>query len=163
MFSIADLLERAKAGARIDSDYRLAKVIGITHASISLYRVGKTLPGDKVIEQLCALSGDDAQLIFAQIQASKASSSETKNFWNVMVKRLAGGASTAILSVLFSIGLIAAPVQQARAGEVGQAHSVWVKNLYIVQSTFLSVQCFLLVRLRRMAPVWRLSLGFLLA
>jgi hypothetical protein len=33
MFSVADLLDRAKAGANIDSDYRLAKVIGITHSA----------------------------------------------------------------------------------------------------------------------------------
>ena len=150
MFSIAELLERAKAGGNIESDYRLAKVIGITHASISLYRVGKTLPGDKVIEQLCALSGDDAQLIFAQIQASKASSNEAKNFWEVMVKRLSGGVSTAILSVLFTIGLIAAQVDSARAGGLVAQKIEQLNKLYIVSITKLSVWA--QVRLRWVSP-----------
>lgn len=151
MFSIADLLERAKAGACIDSDYRLAKVIGITHASISLYRVGKTLPGDKVIEQLCALSGDDAQLIFSQIQASKASSSEAKKFWEVMVKRLSGGVSTAIFSVLFTIGLIALPADNARASGLNDQKTSFIDLLYIVSITKLSVWAH--VRLRWVS--WR--------
>lgn len=135
---IADLLERAKAQAGIESDYRLAKVIGITHSAISTYRVGKALPGDKVIAQLCALSGDDAQLIFAQVQESKASSDETKNFWHVMVKRMAGGVSTAFLSVLVSIALIAGTSTPAQAGEARTLQKAGVTCLYIVSITIFS-------------------------
>lgn len=132
MFSIASLLERAKARGNIESDYRLAKILGITHAAISTYRVGKSLPGDKVIEQLCALSGDDAQLIFAQVQESKASSAEGKHFWSVMIQRLSGGASTAILSVLFSIVLIAMPSGPASAAGLDYLKAASLKCLYIV-------------------------------
>lgn len=72
MFSVANFLDRAKARASIDSDYRLAKVIGITHSVISGYRAGKSLPNESVIEQLCGLSGDDPDYIAAQIQAARA-------------------------------------------------------------------------------------------
>ena len=115
MFSIANLLERAKAGANIDSDYRLAKVIGITHASVSTWRMGKSLPNEKVIQQLCAMSGDDPGVIAAEIQAARSKSPEAKNMWNLIAKRLAGVASTAFLSVVLAISLIAGYAPSAGA------------------------------------------------
>lgn len=132
MFSIAEFLERAKAGAGIDTDYRLGKVIGISHQVISGYRLGKSLPSESVIEQLCALSGDDPGVIAAQIQAARSKTPEAVNMWLMIAKRLAGGASTAILSVLFAISLIAGGAVDARAGGLVDAQSVKAKSLYIV-------------------------------
>lgn len=163
MFSIADLLDRAKAGALIESDYRLAKVIGITHSAVSNYRVGKSMPDERVLSQLCALSGDDVAVFAAQIQAERARTPEGRTMWEAIAQRLRGGVSTAILSVLFTIGLIAAPVQSARAGEASGEKVSQLKTYISYSVTFLSVQCFLMVRLRRMAPFWQLSFGFLLA
>lgn len=157
MFSVAELLDRAKAGGSIESDYRLAKVIGITHAAISSYRVGKTMPNDRILGQLCALSGDDVAVVAAEIQAARAQSDEGKTMWLMIAKRLAGGATTAILSVCFAISLIALPATDARASTV-QAHQTGeVSLLYIVSSTFLSVGDFLLVRLRRFTALLRCS------
>jgi transcriptional regulator with XRE-family HTH domain len=115
MFSIADFLDRAKARALIDSDYRLAKVIGKSHQVISGYRSGKSLPNESVIEQLCALSGDDPDLIAAQIQAARVEDGPARDLWTRIALRLAGGASTAVLSVCFAIALIAAHFGDARA------------------------------------------------
>lgn len=152
MFSIAEFLDRAKARASIESDYRLAKVIGITHSGISSYRMGKTLPNESVIEQLCALSGDDPDLIAAQIQAARAKDAPARQMWNRIAMRLAGGASTAILSVLFSIGLIAGMAPDARAGEVPPVKVSVLELLYIVSSgVFVSVGA-RLVRLRWRCP-----------
>ena len=158
MFSIADLLERAKAKANIESDYRLAKVIGITHSAMTHYRMGRSLPNESVIEQLCALSGDDAGVIAAQIQAERSKTPEAKNMWLMVAARLRGAAQTAILSVCFAIMLIALPAQDARAMTVDAYKSGNVNLLYIVSITNLSVQEFLMVRLRR----WRgvLSMWF---
>lgn len=132
MFLIADLLERAKAGAGIDSDYRLAKIIGITHGAMSHYRMGRTLPNEKVIEQLCALSGDDPDLIAAQIQAARAPNEAAKNLWLRIAARLGGGVSTAVLSVLFTIGLIALPADPAQAASAQSLKSAANNSLYIV-------------------------------
>lgn len=129
---IANLLERAKAGAGIESDYRLAKVIGITHAGISSYRVGRSMPNDKILAQLCALSGDDVAVIAAQVQAERAQSTEGKSMWLMIAKRLAGGASTAILTVLFTISLIAGYAGEARASAVQSVKTQWAGSLYIV-------------------------------
>lgn len=81
MFSVAEFLDRAKVRANIESDYRLAKVIGKSHNVISGYRHGKSLPEESVIEQLCALSGDDPDLIAAQIQAARSKTPEARTMW----------------------------------------------------------------------------------
>jgi hypothetical protein len=156
MFSIADLLERAKAKANIESDYRLAKVIGITHGAMTHYRQGRTLPNESVIEQLCALSGDDAGVIAAQIQAERSKTPQAKNMWLMVAARLRGAAQTAILSVCFAIALIAFPASDARAVTVDAYKTGSVNLLYIVSSTILSVQDFLMVRLRRFTGLFRL-------
>lgn len=133
MFSVADLLDRAKARGNIESDYRLGKVIGITHSTISGYRSGKTKPDERVLEQLCALSGDDPHLIAAQLQAERARTSEGKSMWLAIAARLQGGkASTAILSVVFAIALLAGFASPVRASEVSDAQNPKVDLLYIV-------------------------------
>jgi hypothetical protein len=159
MISVADLLDRAKAGGSIESDYRLAKVIGITHAAVSSYRMKKTMPDARVLEQLCALSGDDVAVVMAQIQAERERTPEGKNMWLMVAKRLAGGATTAILSVCFAIALIAAPASDARATTLNAYKTGEFSLLYIVSSTFLSVHVFALVRLRRFTGLLRLCLA----
>lgn len=146
MFSVANFLDRAKASASIDSDYRLAKVIGITHSVISGYRAGKSLPNESVIEQLCGLSGDDPDYIAAQIQAARSKDGPARVMWSRIAARLSGAATTAILSVCFTISLIAASASDARATTLDAYKTGGVTLLYIVSSTFLSVR----VRLRSM-------------
>lgn len=132
MFSVADLLERAKAGGNIESDYRLAKVIGITHSAVSNYRAQKTMPDARVLEQLCALSGDDVAVVMAQIQAERERTPEGKSMWLMVAKRLAGGATTAVLSVVCAIALIAGYAPLARAAQPFHAQTGKVNLLYIV-------------------------------
>lgn len=132
MFSIADLLDRAKARANIDTDYRLAKIISINQSALGNYRAGRSMPDERVLEQLCALSGDDVAVFAAQIQAERARTPEGKNLWSLIAARLAGGASTAFLSVLIFTGLIAATAQDARAGATPPSQVSLLSVLYIV-------------------------------
>ncbi len=131
MFSVADLLDRAKAGGNIDTDYRLAKVIGISHQGMTNYRMGKSRPDARVLEQLCALSGDDVAVFAAQLQAERERTPEGKTMWLMIAKRLSGAATTAILSVCFAIALIALPAQEARAGTV-DAYKNGSTNLILI-------------------------------
>ena len=138
---IASLIERARVNAKIESDYRLAKIIGINQSAFGNYKAGRSMPNDKILSQLCALSGDDPHLMMAQIQAERASSDEARNLWQTLVKRLAGGASTAVLSVLFTISLIAGYAQPARAGDLLSSTIAQVKSLYIVSSSVFVSSC----------------------
>lgn len=110
------------------------------------------MPNEKILAQLCALSGDDVAVVAAQVQAARAQSEEGKTMWMMIAKRLAGGASTAILSVVFAIALIAGYAPSARAGGLLDAQNAKFSSLYIVSSTFLSV----LDRLRRFTGFFRL-------
>ena len=132
MFLIAQLLERAKLSANIESDYRLAKVLSINQSALSNYRGGRSYPNDKILSQLCALSGDDVAVMAAQIQAERAQSPEGKTMWQAIAARLRGGVPTAILSVLFTIGLIAAPVDNARASGLESQKTSLLDYIYIV-------------------------------
>jgi len=157
MFSVANLLDRAKAKANIESDYRLAKVLRINQSAVSNYRGGR-LPSVEIIEALCALSGDDAGAVAAEVEAARAADGPVRNMWLSVAARLRGAASTAILSVCFAIALIAFPASDARAVTVDAYKTGSVNLLYIVSSTFLSVGDFLRVRLRRWSGVFRLGL-----
>lgn len=166
MFSIAHLLDRAKASAGIDSDYRLAKAIGITHAAISNYRVGKSLPNTRILEQLCALSGDDAGLIVAQVEASRAAEGPVRNMWLSVAARLAGRAKVDILPILFAIALIAASALPARASEalIAKAWNLTSYTSYEVDnSPLLGAYHKILERLRRFRGLLRLSFAFITA
>ena len=132
MFSIANLLERAKANANFESDYRLAKVLSINQSAISNYRVGRSWPNEKILAQLCALSGDDVGVIAAQVQAERAQSPEGKSMWMMVAARLAGRASTAFLSVVFAIALIAGYTGNAWATGLIDSKTPRVNMLYIV-------------------------------
>ena len=134
MFSIADLLERAKAQGGLVSDYRLAKVIRVNQTLLSNWRHGRNLPSVEMIEALCALSGDDAGLIVAQVEAARAKPGPVRAMWEKVALRLAAGATTAILSVCFAISLIAMPASDARAATVQAYQSAEFSLLYIVSN-----------------------------
>lgn len=49
MFSIASLLDSAKAKAGIESDYRLSKLIEINSSAVTNYRSGRSLPNEAIL------------------------------------------------------------------------------------------------------------------
>lgn len=132
MFSIANLLDRAKQKSNIESDYRLAKVLRINQSALSNYRSGRSLPNVEIVEALCALSGDDAGLMVAQVEAARAAEGPVRNMWLSVAARLRGAAQTAILSVCFAIALIALPATDARASTVDAHKNGELNLLYIV-------------------------------
>lgn len=69
---IAALLDKAQVIHRLPSDYKLALVMGISHSSLTSYRQGKTMPDARVIAKLCELTGDDAGVLLADIEAERA-------------------------------------------------------------------------------------------
>lgn len=157
MISIANLIDSAKVSGRIETDYRLAKIIGINQSALGNYRAGRSLPDERVLAQLCALSGDDVAVFAALIQAERARTPQGKTLWETIAKRLMDGAAPAILSVCFAITLVAVYADTARASGVVALQKVEAISLYIVSITILTTDGTLLVRLRRFT---RLLPGF---
>ena len=100
-FDVAALLDKAQLIHRLPSDYKLALVMGIDHKSLSNYRHGKTLPDARVIGKICELTGDDAALLLAQIEAERAKTTEARALWLQVVERLQSTLHAVILSTLF--------------------------------------------------------------
>lgn len=113
MFSIANLLDSAKAKAGINSDYQLAKLIAINQSAVTNYRSGRSLPDDSVLLRLCALSGDDPALIAAHIQSRRAATEETRQMWQRVAARLQVGAVH--VCILLAAVFIALSPDMARA------------------------------------------------
>lgn len=141
MFSVADLIERAKARANIDTDYRLAKVIGINQSAIGNYRAGRSVPDARVLEQLCALSGDDLAVFVAQAQAERERTPEGRKVWLGIAARLQHGvilpAQSAILALLAAIVLVASSAGPAPFQALLSQAKAQLTNLYIVLSRLL--------------------------
>jgi hypothetical protein len=160
MFSVSQLLDSAKEKGNIESDYRLAKVIGITQSAVSSYRMKKSMPDARVLEQLCALSGDDVAVVMAEVQAARERTPEGRNMWLLVAKRLAGGASTAILSVLFVLGFSGLPSSPPTVAGDQAPQTARVNFLYIVSIALLSVADFARRRVRWFTVLfWGLSRG----
>jgi transcriptional regulator with XRE-family HTH domain len=155
MFSIAELLDRAKLRGNIESDYRLAKVIGISHGTMTGYRSGKSKPDSRVLEQLCALSGDDIGVLSAELQAERERTPEGRQVWLGIARRLSGQATGATLALVFAIAFVAGFSVDARASDhplVARAKSTCYTS-YLLPIWHLLSDAF---RLRWIAAVFRL-------
>lgn len=100
MFSIAKFLDGVKARAKIDTDYQLAKLIGITQQAISQYRHGKTLPDEVVITKLCTISGDDAGIVLANVEELRAKTEPARLLWRSIAHRLQSTAAAIVAALL---------------------------------------------------------------
>lgn len=132
MFSIADLLDRAKRSSNIVSDYQLSKILRINQSKLSNYRSGRALPNVEMLESLCALSGDDVAVIVAQVEATRCADGPARATWLMIANRLQSAAKSAVLTLFFAISFIAAQADSAMAATVSTLKPVAVNSLYIV-------------------------------
>ena len=88
MFEIATTLDRARIAQGLRSDYKLALVAGISHASLTSYRKGKTLPDVRVISKLAQLTGEDPSLMTAHVEFARAKNDEERTIWSDIAARL---------------------------------------------------------------------------
>lgn len=98
MLKVSEFIDKSKACAGIESDYRLAKVIGISHGAITNYRTDRTLPDERVIQKLCEFTGDDPDVISALLQSRRARTPEGRDLWLRVAKRLAAAAAAGAVS-----------------------------------------------------------------
>jgi anti-sigma-K factor RskA len=106
MSHTTDLLERLKKLKNIESDYRTAKILGITHGTISNYRSGVSHADDRVAVLLADELGLDRFTTIARINAERAKKPEERAFW----KRVATAAAF-VMAVYTSISPSAANSQ----------------------------------------------------
>lgn len=104
MVNITALLDKAKDIHSLKSDYKLALVMGIQQSSLRNYRTGKTLPDERVITKICTLTGDDPDLLMAEIELDRAKTDEARALWGSIARRLAAAAAAGIVSASVMAG-----------------------------------------------------------
>ena len=78
---IDDLIDKAKTRAYLQSDYALAKAMGIERQIISQWRSGKRHPSNDEAVQLATLAGLEDMQVIALIEYETANSEKKKKFW----------------------------------------------------------------------------------
>ena len=88
MLRIVELLDRAKEVNGHCSDYRLAKLLGVSQQSIPTYRAGRAKPQNAVAVRLGSLCGLDPEVVACWVQIDWTDRPEEREFWLSMLARL---------------------------------------------------------------------------
>ncbi|HGO6127527.1 TPA: helix-turn-helix domain-containing protein [Burkholderia cepacia] len=91
MESMSWYLDEAKTRLNLPSDYALAKVLGVTHVSISNLRSGKTTMGIDTCVKVAEILDIDPHLLYSRIQIDKARTPETALFWRTFAEKFSEG------------------------------------------------------------------------
>lgn len=103
VFDVDKFLDRAKAAAHVDTDYKLAvKVLGYSQQStVTNWRSGRSVPDERAIVKLCQLTGDDAVRVAVELQARRSANDDAAALWRQVAQRLATVAAIPVLALLF--------------------------------------------------------------
>lgn len=111
---ILELIENAKHKANLNSDYALAKAMGIDRAVVSQWRAGKRHPSNEEAVQLATLAGIDEMRVIAEIELRTAKNEKKRAFWQHYIERR--GLAACISMTALAVAIIATP-EPAEAGE----------------------------------------------
>lgn len=93
-------LDEAQDTGIVKNDADLAKRLGISRASVSEWRSGKSTPNDDQAVRLAKLIGKDAGELLAECGAARAKSPETRRAWERIAARMAGYGITACVLIM---------------------------------------------------------------
>lgn len=82
-----DWLDAVKKRHKLESDYALAKLLGVQQTNISRYRLGRGSMDVYTAARVAELLNEDALKVIATAEAERARNDEQRTFW----KRLAAG------------------------------------------------------------------------
>lgn len=115
-----DALKASNGGA---SDYAIAKILGVSHQTVSRYRIGKDFLGDSTAIRVANLLKIDPAYVIACAHAERSKKAEEKAVWLSIMERLGGAAAALVLG----LGLSASPAP-AQASEPENLHYVKSKR-----------------------------------
>ena len=114
--SVSDwLLDAAKRKQSIPSNYRLARVLGVSDNTMTKWATGRSSPGDVYATRLANMAGLDPGVVLAELAAERSTDDETRDAWKSIAERLRHAGLAAIFGL--AIGF-AGPAPEARAFEV---------------------------------------------
>jgi plasmid maintenance system antidote protein VapI len=81
IMEIKELIERAKTRANLQSNYALAKALGIPQSSVTGWLKGNRHPSTDEAVQLATLAGLPEMEVIAEIELRTANNEKKKEFW----------------------------------------------------------------------------------
>lgn len=128
MSFVQELLTQAKTANAIPSNYRLARVMGVTDNTLNNWQSGRGMPGDVQAVRLAQMAGVNPAIVLAELAAERAKDDVTKAVWRGLAEHLRGAGLAVIVAAICSFG---AP-PEARAFEV--THSVDQAGLCVMST-----------------------------
>jgi DNA-binding transcriptional regulator YiaG len=98
------LLDAAKKAQGIPSNYRLARVLGVSDNTMAKWSQGRNAPGEPHAMRLAEMAGMDAGVVVAELHAERAADPETRDLWRGIAARLRQVGLASILGVICSFG-----------------------------------------------------------
>lgn len=92
-------LTACKTKLGIESDYALAKALGMTQSTISGYRAGRSRMDDDAALKVAAILGIDPLEPIAAANAERAKSPEMKAVWESLMKKVQASFESLLLPV----------------------------------------------------------------
>ncbi|HEY6095621.1 MAG TPA: hypothetical protein VIU93_11785 [Gallionellaceae bacterium] len=102
---INELLDRAKQIANIESDYALAKVLGINTGWVSDYRKSKRHPSNEIAVKIATLAKLDEMQVIAEIELRTAKTEKKKEFWKHYIESRGIAACFGMTALAISIAM----------------------------------------------------------
>lgn len=102
-------IDAVKASQGGISDYRLAKILGITQQTVSKYRTGKDFLGDVTAIKVAALLEIEPAYVLACVHQERSKSDAERAAWSSIIERFGGLAASVALGV--ALGGAPAPAQ----------------------------------------------------
>lgn len=88
MISTAELLSAAKSARGIPSNYRLAKVLGATDATLQRWNTGRGCPDDAHAAELAVMAGLDVEWVVTSMRAQREKDPTLRAIWARTAERL---------------------------------------------------------------------------
>lgn len=88
MQTTKELIACVKAAQGIESDYRLAKLLGVVNSAVTNWQTGRSQPDDLLGAKLAELAGQDPLTVVAELNAQRAKTMEGKALWMRMATQL---------------------------------------------------------------------------
>lgn len=132
--TINELMDKAKTRANLQSDYALAKVIGIDRSVVSQWRKGKKHPSTDEAVKLATLAGLEEMPVIAAIEYEAATTEKKREFWKSYINAKGLTATLGLIALGLSIILTPEPAEALQLRNYdAHFHALKKTDIYIMR------------------------------
>jgi len=128
-------IEEIKKAQGVQSDYAVAKLLGVSKQAIPNYRSGRSSFDSNLAFKVAELSGHDPAEIVLDMKAMKEKDPDFSRRWAELARRVAQKSGTAAAGVILSLSLVGhSPETRAAVDSPAPAPTQGAGALYIMLS-----------------------------